>query len=98
MSPRASAQVLPAAVIVELDNFIGLQSARILAARGVPVIGVASNVNHYCARTRVVRRLIDSPTSGDALVTTLERLADELPPPGIAYLVACSDGAVLTLS
>lgn len=98
MSSRASTQVLPAAVIVELDNFIGLQSARILAARGVPVIGLASNVKHYCARTRVVRRVIDSPTSGVGLLATLERLAGELPPPGIAYLVASSDPAVLTLS
>jgi D-aspartate ligase len=98
MSSRASVQVLPAAVIVELDNFIGLQSARILAARGVPVIGLASNVNHYCARTRVVRRVVASPTSGDGLIATLERLASELPAPGIAYLVGCSDGAVLTLS
>jgi predicted ATP-grasp superfamily ATP-dependent carboligase len=62
------------------------------------VIGLASNVKHYCARTRVVRRVIDSPTSGAGLIATLERLADELPPPGIAYLVGCSDGAVLTLS
>ena len=98
MSYRASGQLLPAAVIVELDNFIGVQSARILAARGVPVLGLASNVNHYCARTRVVRRVIASPTSGDGLIKTLERLAGELPPPGIAYLVACSDGAVLTIS
>jgi D-aspartate ligase len=62
------------------------------------VIGLASNVNHYCARTRVVRRVIASPTSGDGLLATLERVADALPPPGIAYLVGCSDGAVLTLS
>ena len=98
MTSRIPADHLPAAVVVELDNFIGLQTARILAARDVPVIGLASNVRHYCARTRVPKRVIASPTEGDGLISTLERLANELPPPGIAYLVACSDGAVLTLS
>jgi D-aspartate ligase len=99
MSGRtAPVERLPAAVVVELDNFIGLQSARILAARGAPVIGLAANPKHYCARTRAARRVIESPTSGEGLIRTLERLAPELPPPGIAYLVGCSDGAVLTLS
>jgi D-aspartate ligase len=40
---RGSGGAGPAAVVVGLDNITGLQTARILAARGVRVFGVAAN-------------------------------------------------------
>ena len=80
-----------------LDCITGLQTARILAARGVPVIGLAADRRHFCARTRVVRRVVEAPTSGDGLVAALERLGPELPD-GPAVLVPCSDAAVLAVS
>ena len=42
----------PAAVVLGLDTITGLQTARILAARGVPVIGVTNDLGHYACRTR----------------------------------------------
>jgi D-aspartate ligase len=89
------------AVVVALDCITGLQTARILAARGVPVIGLAADRRHFCARTRVVERVVEGPTSGDGLVAALERLGPGLGDPargGPAVLVPCSDGAVLAIS
>jgi D-aspartate ligase len=88
----------PAAVIVGLDCITGLQSARILARRGVPVIGIAADKRHFCARTRVPRRVIRAQLEGEPLVRALEELAPSLPPPGKAFLLPCTDAAVLTLS
>ncbi len=89
------------AVVLALDCITGLQTARILAAHGVPVIGVAADRRHFCARTRAVRRVIESPTAGDDLVSTLERLGPELGAPergGPAVLIPCSDSSVLAIS
>ncbi|MEK6720751.1 MAG: carboxylate--amine ligase [Chloroflexota bacterium] len=88
----------PAAVVVGLDCITGLQTARLLAGRGIPVIGIAANPRHFCARTRVPKRVIAAPTSGPGLVAALTALASDLPPPGSAFLVPCSDAAVLTMS
>jgi D-aspartate ligase len=41
----------PYAVLINMDYLTGLQTARILADRGVPVIGMAENLDHFCART-----------------------------------------------
>jgi predicted ATP-grasp superfamily ATP-dependent carboligase len=86
----------PAAVVVGLDCITGLQTARILAARGVPVIGLAANPEHFAARTNVCRRILRAPTDGEGLVPVLEALAGRLG--RRAVLVPCSDGAVLELS
>ena len=84
------------AVVVALDCITGLQTARILSARGVPVTGIAADRHHFCARTRAVERVVESPTTGDDLIATLERLGPSLGEP--AFLVPCSDGSVLTIS
>lgn len=84
------------AVIVGLDCITGLQSARILARRGIPVIGLAADRRHYCARTRLPQRIVSTPTAGADLVRTLERLAPKLDGP--AFLLPCTDAAVLTIS
>jgi predicted ATP-grasp superfamily ATP-dependent carboligase len=89
------------AVVVALDCITGLQTARILAARGVPVIGLAADRRHFCARTRAVQRVVEGPTSGDGLIAALERLGPELGDSagsGPAVLVPCSDAAVLAIS
>ncbi len=98
MEPRAPAGRLPFAVVVGLDCITGLQSARLLAARSVPVIGIAANARHFCARTRVVDRVVEAPTSGPGLVEALARLAAELPTSDPAFLLPCTDAAVLTIS
>jgi len=86
-----------AAVVVGLDNITGLQTARILADRGVRVYGVAANRRHFGARTNACIQVVESPSSGPALVDTLRRLAPKLGPER-AVLVPCTDGAVWSLS
>jgi len=80
-----------------MDCITGLQTARILAAKGVPVIGVVADRRHFCARTRVTLGLVESPTAGEPLIERLERLATRLDGRP-AVLLPCSDGAVLAIS
>jgi D-aspartate ligase len=87
----------PIAVVPAMDCITGLQTARILAARGVPVIGVVADRRHFCARTRVIRGLVESPTAGEPLIQSLERLAPRLGGRP-AVLMPCSDAAVLAIS
>jgi predicted ATP-grasp superfamily ATP-dependent carboligase len=84
-------------VVVGLDNITGLQTARILADRGVRVYGVAANRRHFGARTNACVQVVESPLSGPALVDTLRRLAPRLGPDR-AVLLPCTDGAVWALS
>jgi predicted ATP-grasp superfamily ATP-dependent carboligase len=86
----------PPAIVVGLDCITGLQTARLLASRGVPVVGVARDPDHFCARTRVCERILTAETGGDELIPALERLASDLAGP--AVLVPCTDAAVLALS
>jgi predicted ATP-grasp superfamily ATP-dependent carboligase len=89
----------PTAVVVALDCITGLQTARILAARGIAVVGIAADRHHFCARTRYAEKVIASPTGGEGLILTLERLAASGSlGDGPAVLVPCSDGAVLSIS
>ena len=41
-----STNTLPYAVLIDMDYLTGIQTSRILAARGVPVIGLAKNPKH----------------------------------------------------
>ena len=45
------------AVVFPLDDLPGLQAARILAARGVPTVGMARDPKHPFCRTRICERL-----------------------------------------
>lgn len=85
----------PQAVVVGLDHLNGIQTARILSRRGVPVIGIAADPNHYGSRTRVCERKL-FVGGGDALVGALEDLGPELADK--AVLFPCTDMHVLTLS
>lgn len=84
------------AVVIGLDCITGLQTARILSARGVPVVGVTSRARHWATRTRACDEVVTSPMSGDALSDTLTTLARRRPGP--AVLVPCTDEAVHHLS
>jgi D-aspartate ligase len=86
----------PPAVVIGLDCVTGLQTARILAGHGIPVIGVAANPRHPCCRTRVCERIVATDTSGPALIDTLVRLGPSLE--GAAVLVPCTDLSVLLTS
>ena len=65
----------PAAVVIGLDCATGLQTARILARHGVPVIGIAADRRHPCCRTRVCREIVVVDTAGPEVVEALLKLA-----------------------
>jgi D-aspartate ligase len=85
----------PAAVVIGLDCITGLQTSRLLARRGIPVVGIAEDPRHPCCRTNTTTGLVTSPLAGPDLLATLERLAPGLPG---AVLVPCTDASVHTLS
>ena len=96
-SERASREPpAPPAVVVGLDSITGLQTARILAARSVPVYGIVADRRHWGARTNACVEVVESPMSGPGLVTALALLARRLERP--AVLLPCSDAAVDTVS
>lgn len=86
----------PPAIIIGLDSLNGLQTARLLAARGVPVIGIAKDRRHPFARTRVCREIWEADTGGEGFV---EKLIAEGPRlGGPAVLIPCQDMGVLHCS
>lgn len=86
----------PYAVVIGLDCITGLQTARILAGRSVPVVGIARDLDHFCSRTRVCERIIRADTSSEALVERLEELGRRLDHKAVLY--PCTDASVLVLS
>ncbi len=86
----------PPALVVGLDCLTGLQTARILAGHGVPVIALAKNRQHYCARTRVCQQIIETDTGTEAFIQTLEELGPTLPQR--AVLFPCTDSSVWLIS
>jgi predicted ATP-grasp superfamily ATP-dependent carboligase len=86
----------PAAIVIGLDCITGLQSARILAARNVPVIGIASDTDHFCTRTRSVRAVLRAETSGMELIDVLRDLGPRLSHKAVLY--PCTDASVLLIA
>jgi predicted ATP-grasp superfamily ATP-dependent carboligase len=86
----------PPAVVVGLDNITGFQTARILAARGVPVVGVAADLGHYACRTRACVRVLQADHLREELVDALVGLGPELEER--AALIPCTDLSVLLIS
>lgn len=87
---------LPHAFVIGLDCITGLQSARLLAGHGIPIIGLAKDTNHFCCQTKVCEKIVQVNTASDELVELLERMGPELPHK--AVLFPCTDMSVLTLS
>ncbi len=86
----------PCAVVFALDSINGLQTARTLARRGIPVIGIASDPKHPCCRTKVCEEIIFAETETDNLIETLEVLGPKL---GLkAVLFPCNNLEVLLIS
>lgn len=86
----------PTAVVIGLDCATGLQTARLLRACNIPVIGVASDRGHPCARTRTVTRVIEANTAGSESIDALVRLGARLD--RRAVLFPCTDASVLRVS
>ncbi|HEX5533614.1 MAG TPA: hypothetical protein VFX33_07730 [Actinomycetales bacterium] len=86
----------PMAVVVGLDCVTGLQTARLLASRGVPVLGIATDPRHFGARTRVCEQVHVADTAGDGVVELLEQLSVSLPHKAVLY--PCTDLSVMSIS
>ncbi len=86
----------PYAVLIGLDSLQGLQAARVLARRGVPVIGLARDPDDYHCRTNVCQRIFFTETETPELIDTLEALGPKLGPK--AVLFPCEDANVLLVS
>lgn len=83
-------------VVVGLDCPTGLQSARVFAARGVEVVGLAADPGHPCARTRTCRRVLRIDPGPHGTVATLLRLGADLGER--AVLLPCTDRSVLEIA
>ncbi len=86
----------PPAIVIGLDCMTGLQTARILARRGVPVIGIATNPDHYCCQTNVCDRILRANVKTEEFIIALENLARGLKQK--AVLIPCTDMSVLQIS
>jgi D-aspartate ligase len=93
---RAADRGKAPAVVIGLDSITGLQTARILDARGVPVVGVVADRRHWGARTRVCVELVEAPLQGEGLVTALLELGRRRGT--VSVLLPCTDGSVATVS
>lgn len=87
---------LPHAFILGIDCITGLQSARILARHGVPVIGFAKDLKNFCCKTNVCEKILQVDTAGEGLISLLESLGPTLQQK--AVLFPCTDMSVLTIS
>ena len=85
----------PRVVIVSISRHPGLQAARILAARGVPVIGLATDPKHYCCQTNVCEEILFADSEDD-YIEVLETLGPRLG--AKAVILPCSDRLVQMIS
>jgi D-aspartate ligase len=86
----------PAAVITNLETFVGLQTARILRRHGIPVVALADRPRDPLCRTRSVEAVLDAGPAGSDTVRVLEEIAPLFPVRPV--LLPCSDAAVAAAS
>ena len=86
----------PHAIVIGLDSITGLQTARILAGHGIPVIAIAKDPAHFGCRTRVCEAIVHADTSTDQFVGVLEGMGPRLK--SKAVLFPCTDMSVLQIS
>lgn len=84
------------AIVIGLDTLPGLQTARILARHGIPVIAIASDPSHHCCKTRVCQQIHFADTRSDEFITTLREIAADQSEKPVLY--PCLDPAVLQIS
>lgn len=86
----------PRAVVIGLASVTGLQTARLLAERGVGVIGIVGDRRHFGARTRVCEQILEADVHGDGFLDVLESIGPRLDERAVLY--PCTDQAVLVVS
>ena len=87
---------LPYVVIIDIDHINGLQTARIFHSRNIRIVGIANNINHYCAKTKVCDKIISSNTKTTELIETLLQISNEFEDKPL--LIASQDTSVLLIS
>lgn len=93
--PRRLPAGVPPVVVLGLDSMQGLQTARTLAWRGIPVVGVVSDDHHYAARTNVCQQVVTARNRTE-LFAFLERLGRSSADRPV--LLPCQDSRVATIS
>ncbi len=86
----------PRAVVIGLDCMTGLQTLRILSKRGISVIAIAKNGNHFACKSRHCHELHVADTSNDEFIKTLEKIGPKLEEKAVLY--PCTDMSVLRIS
>ena len=86
----------PRAIVIGLDCIQGLQSARVLSARAIPVIGITKNGSHFSTKTNVCEHIYVTDTGGDKLVDLLEQLGPTFSKKPVLF--PCQDKNVLVIS
>lgn len=86
----------PYAVVVGLDCIQGLQSARVLARRKVPVVAIAKSPDYYSCRTNVCEEILFADTGGSELVDLLKEIGPTFEQRPVLFL--CQDKNVLVVS
>ena len=96
MKPKVRNAQTPHAIVIGLDCIQGLQSARILAARHVPVIAIARSRDYYSCRTNVCLEILFADTGGPELIELLIRLGPTFSAKPVLF--PCQDKNVLVIS
>jgi predicted ATP-grasp superfamily ATP-dependent carboligase len=86
----------PYAIVIGLDSLQGLQTARVLAARNVPVIGIAKNADAFACRTRACEEILVTDTGGEQLIDLLSDLGAGFSSMPVLY--PCQDKNVILIS
>ena len=74
----------------------GIQTARILAGHGIPVIGIARDPDHHCCRTNTCQDILIADTQTEEFLDVLLDLATRLDRKAVLY--PCHDGTVRVVS
>ena len=82
--------------MIGLDTMQGLQTARILASRKVPIVAFVRDPKHHACSTRVCDKILQVDTTSHELLTALQKLGPTLP--GKAVVFPCHDQCVTLVS
>jgi predicted ATP-grasp superfamily ATP-dependent carboligase len=86
----------PAAVVTNLESFVGLQTARLLRRHGVPVVALTDAPGAPLTRTRSVDAVFSAGPDGVDTARVLRAIAPLFPERPV--LIPCSDPAVAAIS
>lgn len=84
------------AIVIGVDCLQGLQTARVLAARGIPVVGVAKDAKHYACGSRALDDLIIADTGGQGLIDELMEIGPSFTDKPVLF--PCQDKNVVIVS